>query len=224
VAAAYALGGAIGGALLVLALAAADVAAESDVSRVEVVGTEFRAVMADGTVRRGKELVGAVLALGGRGGLTVRIDSAEIDALDPDREVWLYGLSTPGSDGTWVDLCSPDHDGVAKGFPLSGTWTASGEHVPSTSDFSLTRTTGASGKCVRLGYKHWKIGPGGESLWKYHYDRIGIHDPAPGLSFEAAWGPGGAVCLHKTRLPKMITPDDVKREYPARVLTWIGEG
>jgi ADYC domain len=240
-------------ALLALALAAADAAPESGVSRVEVVGTEFRVVLADGTMRRGRDLVGAVLTLGGHGGLTVRIDSAEIDPLDGDREVWLYGLSKPGSNGAWVDLCPPDPEGVAKGFPLSGAWTASGEHVPSRRDFSLTCTAGASGKCVRLGYKPWKIGPSGESLWDYHqacvrllradycgdgtphtrpgipvtiYDRISMQSdsPMPSLGFEAAWGPGSAICLRKTRLPKMITPEDVKRVCPAHVPNWIGEG
>lgn len=236
-------------AALAVALAIATAAAASEVSRVEVVGTEFRLVLADGTVRRGKDLVGTVIQFGRTPGLMIRIDSAEIDTLDPDREIWLYGLSTPGAaDGTWVDLCPPDH----KGFPVSGTWTANGEHIPSARTFSLTCTSGANGKCVRMGYKPWKTGPGGESLWTYHqacvrllradycgdgishtrqgvavmiYDRIEIQrdEPVPELDFEAAWGPGGAVCLRKTRVPEISTFDEMRQKCPARFHDWLRE-
>jgi ADYC domain len=38
------------------------------------------------------------------------------------------------------------------------------------------------------------------------FDTIGIErdDPAPGMSFEAAWGPDGAVCVRHTRLPEVL--------------------
>jgi hypothetical protein len=233
----------------VLALAPTGAAAaDPALERVEVAGTEFRLVMADGTVRRGQALVGAVIRLDN--GLTIRIDSAGLDPLDPDGEIWLYDLSTPDpATQAWINLCTSDPDGVAKGFPLSGSWTKTGEHVPSPASFSLTCTSGASGKCVRMGYKPWRTGPAGESLWDYHqacvrflradycgdgtphtrpgmrvsvYDRIAIQadESAAELVFEAAWGPEGAVCLRKTRVPDISSLEDVRRQCPARAAAW----
>jgi hypothetical protein len=239
-------------AILTLALIGKNAAAGPQVERIEVVGTEFHLVLADGEVRRGQEIVGAVIRLGGADGLTIRIDSAEIDPLDPGRDIWLYGLSMQTASNTWVNLCTPDHNGVAKGFPLSGSWTAIGEHIPSASAFSLTCTSGASGKCVRMGYKPWRTGPGGASLWDYHqacvrflradycgdgtphtrpgmlvsvYDRLDIqrNERASGLEFEAAWGAGGAVCLRKTRVPEISTLDEVRRQCPDRAAAWSAE-
>lgn len=97
---------------------------------------------------------------------------------------------------------------------------------------------------MRLGYKPWKSLPDGTSLWDYHqactrllradycgnrhsrtrngtlidiYDRIGIQadEPARGMSFEAAWGPGGAVCVRRPRLIELTTEEKLSRKCPA---------
>ncbi len=89
--------------------------------------------------------------------------------------------------------------------------------------FFITCTGGAEGKCVRFGYKPWRQVPRA-SLAPYYqtcvrlvradycgdgtghtrngtpidiFDKIGIQrdEAAPGLTFEAAWGPDGAVCV-----------------------------
>jgi hypothetical protein len=122
--------------------------------------------------------------------------------------------------------------------------TADGRHVRAgPSDFTLTCASGATGKCVGLGYKPLPEA-NGESLWDYHQacvrmmradyggdgsahtrngtridisDRLGIqlpeHDPG-GLSFEAAWGPEGAACLRHTRVPEILSHNELARLYP----------
>jgi hypothetical protein len=50
-------------------------------------------------------------------------------------------------------------------------------------------------------------------------DRLGIQrpeaDPArPALAFEAAWGPDGAVCVRRTRIPEVLSTNDLAERYP----------
>jgi hypothetical protein len=48
------------------------------------------------------------------------------------------------------------------------------------------------------------------------YDRIGIQspEPSPDMSFEAAWGPDGAVFVRKTRHPVLISMDELLKMCP----------
>jgi hypothetical protein len=121
------------------------------VAKLEVVGTTFRGKWTDGRVVTGADLVGAVFEVGdGANEATVRIDAVRPDPKDPTGEIMLHAFSLLDvASGTWRSLCSPDWDGVAMGFPLAGTWTSSGEYQPSVERFSLTCTSGVSGKCVR---------------------------------------------------------------------------
>jgi hypothetical protein len=50
-------------------------------------------------------------------------------------------------------------------------------------------------------------------------DRLGIQQPAPdpagrALEFEAAWGPDGAVCVRRTRLPVLLSTKELAERYP----------
>ena len=174
----------------------------------------------------------------------LRIDAVERDPRDPRGEVVLYALSTRDpATGAWRDLCGPDPDGRRLGFPLAGAAAPDGRHVESPGRFRVTCTAGAEGKCVRLGYKPWRRLPDGTSLAPHHqacvrllradycgdgtghtrdgttvsiYDRVGIQadEPAPGMAFEAAWGPGGAVCVRRTRLPDVLAPDALAASCP----------
>ena len=50
-------------------------------------------------------------------------------------------------------------------------------------------------------------------------DRLGIQRPGddpPGraLAFEAAWGPDGAVCVRHTRIPELLSTDELAERYP----------
>jgi ADYC domain len=216
---------------------------------VAVVGTEFRITLEDDRVLTGRDLLGIELDTEDAEGrtLTIRIDGIEPDPLDPTGETVLYALSASAPNaGGWKTLCDPGPDGLRMGFPLAGTWTATGEHVAEPGSFGITCTAGAIGKCVRFGYKPWATGPDGLSLWDVHqacvrmvradycgdgqghtrtgtridlYDRLGIQrdEPAPGMSFEAAWAPDGAVCVAHPRLPDLITLEEVARSCPARL-------
>ena len=50
------------------------------------------------------------------------------------------------------------------------------------------------------------------------FDRLAINPPAsnPGLlTFEAAWGVNGAICVRKTRFESIMSLDELERKYPA---------
>jgi hypothetical protein len=226
---------------------AATASGQAQLQGVQVIGTEFRIALPDGRVLTDAELVGAVLSVADRqrGEQSVRIEAVELDPTDPDGDIHLYTLSVQDSaDGSWSNLCQPGPDGVAKAFPLSGTWSEGGRHLPEDRAFSLICTGGAIGKCVRWGYKPWRTAANGESLWDYHqacvrivradyggdgtghtrddtpvdvFDRLGILKPAadPGeLSFEAAWGVDGALCVRKPRIAQIISLVELERTYP----------
>jgi len=211
---------------------------------IDVVGTSLRARLPDGSVRQGAELVGAVLvvAVGGRT-LRVRIAGVEPDARDPRGEILLYDLRivTPGGE---EPLCDPDPDGRRLGLPLAGRSDPAGMLSKGTAnDFELVCTSGAQGKCARFGYTPWAQTPDGRPMRDWYnacvrllrgdycgdgrpytrdgtlvdiYDRIGVQksDGDPSMSFEAVWGPDGAVCVAHTRIPDIIDLDGLARACP----------
>jgi hypothetical protein len=171
----------------------------------------------------------------GQDRVPLRIDAVEIDPRNPDGGIMLYTMSTrdPAS-GTWRNICEPDVEGRRMGFPLAGTWTQDGRHLRSDTAFSITCTGGAQAKCVRFGYRPWETSPDGTPLWDHHqactrmiradycgdgvghtrngtpiviYDRKGIQqdEAASDMSFEAAWGADGALCVSHTRIPDVLT-------------------
>src|SRR5687767_1020573 len=97
-------------------LAAAEAA---ELRSVEADGTEFKVMLSDDRVLRSRELVGAVLTIGGarRGPMRLRIDAVERDPDAKRGEVWLHTLSTQAADGSWQNLCDPGPDGRRQGFP-----------------------------------------------------------------------------------------------------------
>ncbi|RUU44365.1 hypothetical protein EOC93_11435 [Mesorhizobium sp. M6A.T.Ce.TU.002.03.1.1] len=207
------------------------------ISSISVVGTRFEVTTADGRVVAQEDLVGAVLTIGGDGQdrMPLRIDAVEIDPRNPDGEIMLYTMSArDAASGAWRNICEPDIEGRRMGFPLGGTWTQDGRHLPSDTAFSITCTGGAQAKCVRFGYRPWEKSPDGTSLWDHHqactrmiradycgdgvghtrngtpiviYDRKGIQqdEAAPDMSFEAAWSADGALCVSHTRIPDVLT-------------------
>lgn len=218
----------------------------SRTNKIEVVGAHFQITRPDGSVVSQAELVGATIVLEDDRGNALRlyIADAEPDPADPSHEVVLYTLynQDPVS-GDLHSVCLPGPDGVAKAFPLNGTWTQTGEHVPSATAFSLTCTAGVIGKCVRWGYKPWKAAKDGTPLWKLHqactrmaradycgngvshtrngtpiniFDRIGIQiaDPDGSTTFEAAWGAEGAICVRKVRIPEEYSIEELERTCP----------
>jgi hypothetical protein len=174
---------------------------------------------------------------------TIRIDAVTRDPGDAGGDVWLHRFSTlDPATGTWRETCRPGPDGMAAGFPLAGEWDK-GRHIRSAAGFIIACTSGAIGKCVRYGYKPW-LTSHGQSLWDFHqacvrmvradyggdgtahtrdgaridlFDGLGIQKPEPdrhGLTFEAAWGPDGAVCVRHTRVDAELTLAELMRRYP----------
>lgn len=212
----------------------------------EVAGTLFRVRMPSGRILTSSDLLGATLTAADEVGaaMTVRIEEVRRDPSDAGGDIWLHRFSVlDAATGTWSSLCVPGPDGTAAGFPLAGSWTADGRHVRDPSNFTIACTSGAAGKCVRLGYKPWHEA-GGEALWDYHqtcvrvlradyggdgvahtregtsidlFDRLGIQRPESdlgGRTFEAAWRPDGAVCIQRTRVPELLPADELAQRYP----------
>ncbi|MER8436663.1 ADYC domain-containing protein [Mesorhizobium sp. M1312] len=206
------------------------------ISSISVVGTRFEVTTEDGRIVAQEHLVGAVLTIAdGQDRMPLRIDAVEADPRNPDGAIMLYAMSTRDrASGAWRNICEPDIEGRRMGFPLAGTWTQDGRHLPSDTAFSITCTGGAQAKCARFGYRPWETSPDGTPLWDHHqactrmiradycgdgvghtrngtpiviFDRKGIQqdEAAPDMSFEAAWGADGALCVSHTRIPDVLT-------------------
>lgn len=182
----------------------------------------------------------------------IRIDGVSRDGRDAAGEVMLYALSEwDRAGGGWRPLCEADPDGQRLGFPLAGSFDADMRYHPGAGRFLITCTGGAEAKCVRFGYKPWGTAPGGEPLLPYYqacvrlvradyggdgqghtrngtlidlFDRIGIQrdETAPDMSFEAVWGPDGAVCVRHTRLPDDPPLQEIATRWP-RLAGHVGE-
>jgi hypothetical protein len=196
-------------------------------------GSEFVLRLSDGRVLRGRDLVGAQLvAATPQGEVRVRIDGIEEDASAAGGPIPLYRLSTQMPGQPPVPFCRPDPKGRRLGFPVPdgrGGW-------------SLTCTSGAEGKCILMGYRPWEAKPG-IPMKDLHracmhmiradyggddhpttrdgttidvFDRFGIQFPetlSP-MPFEAAWGPGGAMCVAHPRIAENISLERIAQLYP----------
>jgi hypothetical protein len=97
----------------------------STVQSIDVEGTVFKVMLADGRVLYSPDLVGANLVIEQSNRLLrVRIDGIEPDPDDkrPSRDpaIWLHHLSFEQPDGTWAPLCEPGPDGRRQVIPLAG--------------------------------------------------------------------------------------------------------
>jgi hypothetical protein len=221
-------------AALPAAVVAMGPAGAQPTSRLTVDGTELVLTTADGRERRSRELVGAVLTLSeGGASRRVRIDAVERDSSQPD--VWLHRVAAQDpATGAWGEYCAPDPQGRRLAIAL-----ASG----GSGQFQLTCTAGAVAKCIRMGYLPWRTAPSGASLAAHHaacvhllradycgddrpatrdgtlvdvFDREGIQRPEadPALAFEAAWSPHGAVCVARTRIPELLSLEQLLARCP----------
>ncbi|MEZ0171715.1 ADYC domain-containing protein [Microvirga sp. TS319] len=201
--------------------------------KIRLEDTELVLRLEDGRVLRGAGLVGLTLVLG-QGGQPVEI---RVDGFEEDRTILraplpLYRMSVRQADGSTADLCHPDPGGRRAAFAFPD----------GKGGFNLTCTSGAEGKCVLFGYRPWETREGvpmsdllracihllradygGDDRPSTRngtpinvYDRFAIQHPgtAPGMAFEAAWGPDGAVCVAHPRIPDNITLDDLAERYP----------
>ena len=192
------------------------------------------------------------LGAGGEAQRRIRIDAVTPDPRDPAGEMMLYNLSEADPvTGEWRPACLPDPEGRRAGFPLPGAFDRSGVYDPAHPGFLITCTGGAEGKCVRFGYQPWRKTREGAALLPYYQacvrlvradyggdgeghtrngtpidliDRIGVKadEPAAGMTFEAAFGPDGALCVAHPRLPDLVTLSDLTARYP-RLAGHVGQ-
>ena len=201
----------------------------------------------DGRILTGSELTGAILTVRDDAGLTaeIRIRDAFPDPNAPERR-WLYTLERRNAGGAWVNTCAPGPQGLRAGFPVAIALTEDGRIASTDDALMFTCTSGAVAKCIRMGYAPWGATSGGQSLAPYFqactrmvradycgdglsatrdgmlinvYDKIGIQiaDTDARLTPEAAWGPDGAVCVRRTRIPALSTLTTLAARCPGLV-------
>ncbi|MDQ8023996.1 MAG: ADYC domain-containing protein [Moraxellaceae bacterium] len=213
-------------------------------SRIEVRGTALVVVLADGREVTGQALVGAQLAHRENGQVSsLRIDA--VDSYPGEPGLPVYRLSVPTADGSREDICMPDIRGFRYALFQPGQWDGQGNYDPSAPGYSLTCTSGAAGKCVLWGYKPWEQTADGQPMLPYYqsctrmvradycgdgrgftrdgtridtFDPLGINTPETeqAMPFEAAWGPQGALCVAKPRLPQVNTLAAIAAACPAK--------
>jgi hypothetical protein len=221
------------GLLAFLAVSLVARPASGGAERLVVEGTEFVLHLADGRSMRGEALVGTTFVL--------RTDdrdvAIEIEGLEsetsPSGPVMLYRLATRDPvNGAARSLCNADAKGRRTGFPVPD----------ERGGFALTCTSGAEAKCILMGYRPWeeradhvpmrelfracihliRADYGGDNRPTTRdgttidiYDRFGLQSPIdPSMTFEAAWGVDGAVCVARPRIADNVTLQDLARRYP----------
>jgi hypothetical protein len=243
----------VAAALLAVAHPLASVAAQPDdvLSVVGVVGTSLKLATANGATVDGLQLAGRTVVVGQSGAeQRFRIVGVQRDPRQPD--LLLHEVEALGADGAWRNACLPDADGQRLLVFIAGYFTPGGEHVPDPKRVSVSCTMGVQAKCLRNGYRYWddRRGAGtGEPLyqactrmfradyggdgdgWTRNgtpidlYDVYGIQHPEPAsdLEFEAAWGPGGALCVNHTRVADRINLATLLQRYPRLAAMPSGE-
>jgi hypothetical protein len=231
-------------AALTLASPAPAVAGEPAVVRLEAVGAAFRATLSDGSVKQGAELTGAMLVFNVNGApLRVRIAAVSPDPDDRSGALLLHdfrvaatgeplcaagpdgkrlGFPLAGrttADGRWSNtepgtfelVCTAGAQGKCVRFGYQP-WTTAPDGRPMRDYYN------ACVRMVRADYcgdnRPWTRNGTAIDLW----DRLGIQtsDSADDAtySFEAGWGPDGAVCVARTRIPETVTLASLKHYCP----------
>ncbi len=213
---------------------------------ISVVESRFVAQDPDGRSLPETALIGAEIEVGdaSAGGYVVRINGILHDTTTPGSiPLTLYEMSFRNRQtGKWEPLCNIGPDGHAMAVPMPGYWTQDGVYrALNDGKFSLSCTSGAHVKCLRLGYAPWATGPDGESLTAYHqactrmmradycgdgrahtlpgqmvmiYDRRGRWPDQMFGRFEALWDENGAVCLKRSRVPDHFPLDQILKSCP----------
>jgi ADYC domain len=224
-------------------------AAAAELPSVDVEGTELKVTLSDGRVLRSAELAGATLTIStSTGAVRLRIDAVEREREAGDVQVWLHSFSTAMEDGSPQPLCEPGPDGRRQGFPLAGRGRADGTmEAAKPGIFEIVCTSGARGKCVRLGYLPWVSAAmrdiynacvrlvradycgDGEATTRDGmridlYDDHGVQqsDRDPLQEFEAGWTAAGAVCVRHVRVKENISLERLAASCP-RLRDRLGE-
>jgi hypothetical protein len=161
--------------------------------------------------------------------ITAIVPEDPIYDLPPTGGTFLYTLTQKVDTGPWPLACPVDTDGRQVAIPLADTWDENGTRNSAAPWFTLGCTTGAIAKCYRWGYRPWVTGHGNLMITHWTCTRLARADycgdgvphtmngtqinlwdnlsppiraqgttPA-GMTFEAAWGQNGAICLSHAR-------------------------
>jgi ADYC domain-containing protein len=220
---------------------------------VEADRTEFKVTLSDGTILRSADLVGAQMVIAsGAHSLLLRLEAVERDPDAKQGQVWLHTFSTRVAGGSWHNPCEVGPDGRRQGFPLAGRVRPPDKmfEPAESGTFELACTAGAEGKCIRFGFFPW-TNPNGLAFFNAcirmtradycgngePHTRAGIaieifdkntgsrtKDSSAGMEFEAAWGPLGAVCVHRVRVAEIYSLDALRASCPRLKSEDIGAG
>ena len=211
-------------------------------------GSTIVVTAGDGTVMSSDELIGAIITIRrGSSTVTMRID-AVLDER-PDANLRRHLISIRQADGRWVPLCSPAPDNSRWAYPLSGQSRPDGALLTNRDSFEIVCSSGAQGKCLRLGYLPFRRLPRGSSalrafnacvrMIRADYagrgvamtrdgTLIGVSDvvgvnPAKRImrGFEAGWDENGAVCVRHLRRKDLATPQQIASS-SARLIGHLG--
>jgi len=207
--------------------------AKAQESRLVASQGELHLRLDDGRVLRGTALAGATLLIGQDGSArSVRVDRVDVDHAGGS-PLLLYTLSVAGSSPSERRfLCRSDLDGRRAAIAIAAENGA----------VRFTCTSGAEGKCALLGYVPWdaQTSPPMRALHRacvhliradyggdgqpatqdgaliHVYDRFGIRRfrQVSGMRFEAAWSADGAVCVARTRNPRLADLATLAKRYP----------
>jgi ADYC domain len=142
-----------------------------------------------------------------------RTFSVEVAAVTLDERTRRIELKVDG-----LPACDPDLHGVF----VPGRWDDRGGHVDDANLLTYACMSGVIAKCVKWGYAPWltdgQVHAACTRLARADYcgdgvpwtmdgtlvnvfDRLGVQTPLIGgtMTFEAAWGPSGAICVARTR-------------------------
>ena len=152
--------------------------------------------------------------------IALRIDGATAGAGDA-ADLWFYDVSYQTEEG-WQPLCGVDDAGApVHAVAVAGTWRPAGldlAHYAADGDEFTWACRGRSiAKCVEMGYRPWThvdhlqacvrllrgdfCGTGVpltvDGTLVNLYDDLGVQRDTEHWKVEAAWGPGGPVCVDK---------------------------
>ena len=151
-----------------LAIASSAVAAPAPAPAhafLRVEGEIFILTLPDSKRLTSRDLVGAELETADGGVI-------RIDAVTPSKErpaIMLHRFSEFDPESkTWRPTCDTDAYGRQAGFPVAGSWDATGRYVKDPDKWFVACTGGSRGKCILWGYDPWAPGPKGEDLVPYY--------------------------------------------------------
>lgn len=218
--------------------------AQAQESKLEVHNGSLKVRLPNGDYKTGKQLVGGYFTVGDKNQFRIKIKSARIDPKDIFKEIVLYKMALVTKSGKERNICSPDPHGNTSAIIIAGRSHPDGTLSLTPEDsFEIACTAGFQAKCIRAGYAPWRKTKDGKSMLDWFnscvrmfradycgdgrhftrngtliefYDHIGINNPTgdPNFKFEASWGPAGATCVEKTRIPSIITLDGLEKTCP----------